>query len=876
MILLPRSLLAALGAALGVLPVFAAEPVPEGWFVWPAMEAKQGTALDGSGLNHHPAGALGRVVVRDGQFATELGGRLRFWGCNLSSGENFPDAETAKRLARRLAKGGINIARLHHLDNNWSVESRGSLWSPGDSQRIKVDAQQLDKLHRLIAELKRVGIYSNLNLKVSRTFSAADGFPETISQTPPFQKRVDYFQRRMIELQKDYARQLLATKNPYTGLTLAEDPALAIVEINNENSLLGMRTRDVGRDLDKLPEPFRTELAGLWNVWLARKYPDDSQLAAAWQSEVTPAGQNAITTDSRWRPDAQPGNEVAVLSDPAERGAVHFQVKRSDGVRWRAAAFLDRIELMDRGTYTVTFAARADAARPVQVAIGRDEPDWRTDKWRTRGLVTTLSLTPEWTEFRFVINAHSVVDVGSRFTVIAGHQPGDIWLKNLRIESGSATAGLRPGQSTAEGSVPIPTDATPVQWRDWLEFLVDTEVAYVAEMRDYLQRGLKVVAPIVCTQANYGGIAGLVRERSSDFIDAHSYWQHPDFGGAAGVWDLANFTINNTPQISEYGPRWFGELGGIALLRVAGKPFSVTEVDSPAPNDYACELYPLLATFGSVQDWDALYPFDIVGLGAEPDDGAIRTFFDQNHHPVKWGQAPFATRVFRDEMIPPAAGSRELSVRAPLWDEANHLDVLWLREQPGADLGFLTDRLSVREELLAATEPTRIRRSANGQGTAARIQRGAAGPVYSVAAAQAAAVVGYIGGAKAEAGDLAVESDRFGLNFGSVTAVSLDGKPLAESERVLVTLGARAENQAVQWNEERTSIGRSWGHGPTIAERVPATVRLRREPDAAPQIFVLAPDGTRVEEVPVTIREGWVSFSTRTGPASLHYELVRE
>jgi hypothetical protein len=302
----------------------------------------------------------------------------------------------------------------------------------------------------------------------------------------------------------------------------------------------------------------------------------------------------------------------------------------------------------------------------------------------------------------------------------------------------------------------------------------------------------------------------------------------------------------------------------------------VTEVDSPAPNDYACELYPLLATFGSVQDWDALYPFDIVGLGAEPDDGAIRAFFDQNHHPVKWGQAPFATRVFRDEMIPPAAGSRELSVRAPLWDEANHLDVLWLREQPGVDLGFLTDRLSVQEQLLAGTEPTRIRRSAGSSGSVARMQPGAAGPVYSVAAAQAAAVVGYIGGAKAEAGDLAVESDRFGLNFGSVTAVSLDGKPLTESERVLVTLAARAENQAVEWNEERTSIGQSWGHGPTIAERVPATVRLRLEGDVPPKAFVLAPDGSRLDEVEPTIREGWMSFSTRTGPASLHYELVRE
>lgn len=854
--------------------VLGADALPPGWFVWPAIEAQSGSALDSSALNHKPAGALGPVIVRDGQFATTEGGRLRFWGCNLSSGENFPDADTAVRLARRLAKGGINIARLHHLDNNWSVQSRGSLWSPDDPRRIELDPQQLDKLHRLVAELKKEGIYSNVNLKVSRTFSAADGFPESVTDCPPFQKRVDYFQRRMIDLQKDYARQLLATKNPYTGLSLAEDPAVAIVEINNENSLLGMRTRDVGRDLEKLPEPFRGELAQLWNAWLQQKYPDSAVLSAAWRHGATSPGRSALTEASRWHPDAQPGNEVEVLSDASAQSAVHFRVKRSDRVRWRAAAYLDRLDLVECETYTVIFAARADAARPVQVAIGRDEAGWRTDKWRTRGLSTTIALTPEWTEFRFVINAHSVVEVGSRFSVIAGHQTGDVWLKDLRIVSGSATAGLREGQSPDAGTVPIPTDATPAQWNDWLSFLVDTELSYVDEMRRYLRDELNVRAPIVCTQANYGGIAGLVRERSSDFIDAHSYWQHPDFGGLSGAWDLGNFTINNTPQIGEFLPRWFGEFGGIALLRVTGKPFSVTEVDSPAPSDYACELYPVLATFGSVQDWDAIYPFDIVELGAEPDSGAIRTFFDQNHHPVKWGFGPFATRVFRQELVPPAETTRELFVRAPVWEEANHVDVLWLREQPGEDLGFLTHRLSVNEQLLAVDAETHVTRSNVAGESAARMMQTPRGPVYVVDAPQAIALVGYVGGAEIEERDLAVMCDEFGLNFAAITAVAQDSRSLPESARVLVTLAARGENQNMIWNRERTSIGESWGHGPTIAEHVPASVRLRVRPERRHRVFALAPDGSRAAEVESRLHDGWLSFSTRSGPQTLHYEIV--
>lgn len=100
--------------------------IPVGWFPWPYVEPVPGSALDSSALNHKPAGAHGPVIVRGSHFITTSNqARLRFWGCNLSSNEAFVDAATADRLARRLAMGGVNIARLHHLDNPWSVDSGG-------------------------------------------------------------------------------------------------------------------------------------------------------------------------------------------------------------------------------------------------------------------------------------------------------------------------------------------------------------------------------------------------------------------------------------------------------------------------------------------------------------------------------------------------------------------------------------------------------------------------------------------------------------------------------------------------------------------------------------------------------------------------------
>jgi hypothetical protein len=310
------------------------------------VEPVAGSALDLSALNPEPAGAHGRVLVKDGHFATaDDGRRIRFWGCNISSEQNFLSAADADTLARRLAQGGVNIARLHHMDNPWSVASGGSIWPKDRRDHSRIDPAQFDKLHRLVAALKARGIYSNINLKVSKTLVLEDGFPASIAQCPPFQKQVDCFQRRMIELQKEYARQLLTAKNPYTGYSLAEDPAVAVVEINNENSLLGQRTRDIGRRLDQLlPEPFRSELAAFWSAWLAKKYGDDATLAAAWQRGATPRGPSLLGATHRWQPDAMPGTRVEIVPDAAA-SAVELKVAEVDSIRWHAQAYVGGLPL---------------------------------------------------------------------------------------------------------------------------------------------------------------------------------------------------------------------------------------------------------------------------------------------------------------------------------------------------------------------------------------------------------------------------------------------------------------------------------------------------------------------------------------------------
>src|SRR5262249_10602519 len=116
-------------------------------------------------------------------------------------------------------------------------------------------------------------------LHVSRSFTEADGFPAA-GRLPQLGKGVGYFEPRMIELQKKYARDLLRHRNPYTRTRYAEEPAVAVVRLTNENTLLGAAWDGT---LARLPERYRRELARQWNAWLKKRYASTKALKRAWK-----------------------------------------------------------------------------------------------------------------------------------------------------------------------------------------------------------------------------------------------------------------------------------------------------------------------------------------------------------------------------------------------------------------------------------------------------------------------------------------------------------------------------------------------------------------------------------------------------------------
>jgi len=199
--------------------------------------------------------------------------------------------------------------------------------------------EQLDRLDYFIYALKKRGIYVNLNLKCSRSLDERDGFPPNVNR-PIHDKGIDNFYRPLIEANKQFARDILNHVNPYTGIAYKDEPAIAMIEINNENSILN--TWGGWGNLDQIQDPFLADLRRQWNEWLIEKYGDDANLRRAWNARSEPLGNEMLRNSDfangfvpsgsggwNWETNA---DTVAPISNV--NGILRMDVRDKGGITW--------------------------------------------------------------------------------------------------------------------------------------------------------------------------------------------------------------------------------------------------------------------------------------------------------------------------------------------------------------------------------------------------------------------------------------------------------------------------------------------------------------------------------------------------------------
>ncbi|HEX5444685.1 MAG TPA: hypothetical protein VFW87_12675, partial [Pirellulales bacterium] len=261
-----------------------------------------------------PAGKRGGVRMVGDRFQLEDGTPIKFWGTNLSYGSGCaPPKAEAEATAARFARYGVNAVRLHKFSY-----PKGRDNGIGDANDATLmDPEGLDRFDYFAAQLSRRGVY----YAWSHTFGfivcpgnrdrlvAYDEIEQNLKgKTYGFINFADDVQDLMIEMVVN----LLKHKNPHTGMTYADDPALAFIELQNEDDIFFYTSETAFNACPTYKKLFTAKFTD----WLKAKYRSDDALAKAWgglkPGELL-AAKNIVPQTNPWffGSDHLPGQKAA-------------------------------------------------------------------------------------------------------------------------------------------------------------------------------------------------------------------------------------------------------------------------------------------------------------------------------------------------------------------------------------------------------------------------------------------------------------------------------------------------------------------------------------------------------------------------------------
>ena len=243
----------------------------KGWwtFTFPGKNDKP-MLLDLRYLNEKVAGQNGFIgLSKDGEsFVDGRGKAIRFWASNGGDMANEVSDSALAAEAKFLAQRGVNLVRFH-----------GSINPEGKEKNLfAVDTAEVNNIWRCVAAMKSEGIYT-----VISPFWPHNGHMGGVSKEwgiEGYGEKDDmwavlFFNDRLQSAYRQWIKYLYTTPNPHTNTALKDDPAVAIIQIENEDAVFFWTMQGIKPALRKM---IGTQFAG----WLRKKYGSLELVRKAW------------------------------------------------------------------------------------------------------------------------------------------------------------------------------------------------------------------------------------------------------------------------------------------------------------------------------------------------------------------------------------------------------------------------------------------------------------------------------------------------------------------------------------------------------------------------------------------------------------------
>ena len=250
-------------------------------FNYPSHRSLDSGLLNLRYLNEKFAGENGFIKLSsDGNsFVNGKGKEVRFWASNGGSlAAEFNDLQL-DTLAKFLAKMGVNIIRYH-----------GAINPVGKSSNLPdVNTKELNNIWRSVSAMKKQGIYTVIspfwphNGHMGGFVPKEWGIDGYANQDDLWS--VLFFDEKLQLGYKSWVKALYTRPNPYTGIPLKDEPAVAIIQIENEDSAFFWTISNIKPELDK-------KIRSQYAEWLIKKYGSLIKLHAIWGNLTNKKGDD--------------------------------------------------------------------------------------------------------------------------------------------------------------------------------------------------------------------------------------------------------------------------------------------------------------------------------------------------------------------------------------------------------------------------------------------------------------------------------------------------------------------------------------------------------------------------------------------------------
>ena len=421
----------------------------------------------------------------------------------------------------------------------------------------------------------------------------------------------------------------------------------------------------------------------------------------------------------------------------------------------------------------------------------------------------------------------------------------------------------------------VSDDAEQVQaWNNaaLICFMADVESDLAKRQREFLRSlGVKALLTSQNCGTHYTPLMAM-RETRYDYVDDHFYVDHPHF--IARPWSLPSRCPNKNPVFSSSLPPVV-----CAFTRMPSKPFCITEWNFSGPGMFRGVGGIMTGAMGALQEWDGLWRF-----AYSHSDGNLRDrqgfpgYFDVASDPL--GQASDRASVclfLRGDMAPlsdrlalavtpdtfmPADGHPTGVV--PKWHDAAWQAKVGTAVAPTPS-GVRT--FNLREQLAKEAPPMPLTPS-----PAVTLDRKAG--TFRIDTPRTA-------GGFAPHGALAAGAVSFDVGDvpATVWASSLDGKPISQSSRLLVSHLTDVQGDGNVYADQAKTTLLKWGAYPPVVRNGSARIAIALANPGAYEVWGIATTGKRMEKISSAVHGGQLAFTATVnavGGARMLYEVVRK